>query len=202
MFGTFLDGWRRVDDAVAVIERIVVAIAALAMVLLVFAQSMLRFFADYNLYGATNWATVLLVWVGFLSASLATREKRHIVVDAVPRLLGERRAELLLAVFVQAGTAALLGYLVYASLAYLDSPGVQFRRLMGVVLPWQDMPLETKYVVVVMPVALSLMTLRFLQLSLEDLAIWLGVWPREKRRVPSGIEELLGGGAQSSGGGE
>ena len=191
MFGTFLDGWRRADDVVAAIERVVVAVAALAMVLLVFAQSMLRFFADYNLYGATNWATVLLVWVGFLSASLATREKRHIVVDAVPRLLGERRAELLLAALVQAGTAALLGYLVYASLAYLESPGVQFRRLMGVVLPWQDMPLETKYVVAIMPVALSLMTLRFAQLALEDLAIWLGVWPREKRRVSTGVEELL-----------
>jgi len=190
MIATLLDRWRGVDNFVARIERLLIVACALVMVAAVFAQSVARFFFDYNLYGAGGWATLLFVWVGFLSASIATRGRKHIVVDIVPRILGERRVAGLLNAIVLLLTALFVGYLFFASLMYLDSPGVQYRRTM-VTLPFSDDFIAVKHVVLIMPIALAMVALRSLQVGLEELAIWAGQYPEGRRRLPEGLSELV-----------
>ena len=186
MIETLLDRWRRADDLVAALEKGVVVLAVIVMVGAVFGQSLLRVVFEKNLFGATELATILLVWVGFISASLATRDKRHIVVDAVPRLLGERTSAVVLNAIVSLATFIFLVYLVQAAIAYYESPGVQFRT--STALRW-----EMKYIVIALPVAMSIMAVRFLQLGLEELAIVTGLYPVEKRRQSDAIQELMGG---------
>lgn len=186
-----LDAWRRLDDGLANIERLMIVVAVIVMVVAIFAQSILRFFFDYNLYGASSWATVLLVWVGFISAGMAAREKKHIVVDIIPKLLTGKKIIYALSAAVYLMTAIFLLYVMQACWTYYQSPGVQFRAMIGVNLPWQDDPLPTKYVVVIMPIAIGLTALRFVQVALEEFAIWLGYYPMSKRRLPPSIEDLV-----------
>jgi len=180
----FLDVWRRLDNLWAWIEKTFVVIASLVMVGAVFGQSVMRFGFDRNLSGSSELATMLLVWVGFVSAALATRDRKHIIVDAIAKAMGERRSTWFLngAVFVL--TAAFLFYLLGASLDYLNSPGVQFRT--STVFRW---PL--KYVVLALPVNLAVVAIRFLQIGLEEVAIAAGKYPLDKRRVAAGIDEFL-----------
>lgn len=188
---TLLDTWRRLDDILAKLERGLIVLAVVVMVGAIFAQSILRFFFDYNLYGASSWATVLLVWVGFISAGIAAREKKHIVVDIIPKLLGQKNAVYAINAVVFLLTALFLVYIAQACWAYYQSPGVQFRSMIGVNLPWQDDPLPTKYVVIVMPLAIALTAFRFLQLAIEEFAVWLGKYPIAKRRLPPSIEDMV-----------
>ena len=44
-------------------------------------------FVDVEIQGGPNMAVALMVWVGFLGASLATMERKHLAVDATERLL-------------------------------------------------------------------------------------------------------------------
>lgn len=186
-----LDTWRKLDGGIAAVEKAILVLAVFAMVGAIFAQSILRFFFDFNLYGASSWATVLLVWVGFISASVATRDKKHIVVDIIPKLLGDRSVVLAINAAVSLATAGFLVYAAWAAWSYLQSPGVQFRSMIGVQLPWSETPLPTKYVVAIMPAAIGMTALRFFQISCEEFAIWLGYYPADKRRTPPSIEDMV-----------
>lgn len=98
------------DRAVAVVERFLLTIALLLMVWLVFNDYLHRELAAaaVDLQGGPNMALVLMVWVGFLGASLATRNKSHLAVDATDRVLAPGAAR-----FVKRFTA-----LVAAGLAW------------------------------------------------------------------------------------
>jgi C4-dicarboxylate transporter DctM subunit len=83
------DLFAALDRAVAWLEGAFLTSALLAMVLLSFFDYLYREFPDVapSIEGGPNMAMVLLVWVGFLGASLATRRRRHLSVDATDRLL-------------------------------------------------------------------------------------------------------------------
>ena len=86
---------RWVDKAVGGVERAFVSVAFLAMTFLAFNEYMQREmrprFGDFGglwaLEGQMNMALLLMVVVGFLGASLATQERKHIAVDAIDRVL-------------------------------------------------------------------------------------------------------------------
>jgi len=77
------------DRLVAFLERAFLTVALLAMVWLTFNDYLFReySFAAVNLKDGPNMALVLMVWVGFLGASLATRRRSHLAVDASDRVL-------------------------------------------------------------------------------------------------------------------
>ncbi|MGB0641168.1 MAG: TRAP transporter small permease, partial [Myxococcota bacterium] len=78
------------------IEKALIGIAMLAMTALSFMDYMRReiSFFDFEIQGGPNMAVVLMVWVGFLGASLAAKERKHLAVDATERLLSPRAARL------------------------------------------------------------------------------------------------------------
>lgn len=180
----FLDGWRKADEWLARLERMLIVVAVLVMLGATFAQSLLRVTLEKNLLGANEVATLLLVWVGFLSASLATKERRHIIVDAVPKLLGERKAEQWLSAATALASALFLAYLIEAGWNYLQSSSVQYRTSAALGVPM-------RYVVVSLPITLVVMVVRFLQLAVEETAVAIGAYPRSKRRTGAGIDEMI-----------
>jgi C4-dicarboxylate transporter DctM subunit len=78
------------------IEKALIGVAMLAMTALSFMDYMRRevSFFDFEIQGGPNMAVVLMVWVGFLGASLAAKERKHLAVDATERLLSPRAARL------------------------------------------------------------------------------------------------------------
>jgi len=91
----------RLDAVVAFIERIAVAGGLLLMTLLAFNEYLQRELAPrldtdlgglWAIDGQMNLALLLLIVVGFMGASLATRRDEHIAVDAVERVLAPAAA--------------------------------------------------------------------------------------------------------------
>lgn len=78
---------RQFDDILARVETAALILLLTVMVLLSFGQVILR-----NMMGTgILWGDILLrqlvLWVGFLGASLAVRERKHIAIDFLPHFL-------------------------------------------------------------------------------------------------------------------
>jgi C4-dicarboxylate transporter DctM subunit len=94
-------GW--LDRALARVEGAFVTVALALMTLLVFNEYLARelraevgdLFGLFALEGQSNVAVLLMVLVGFVGASLATREHQHLTVDALERLSPPAGARLL-----------------------------------------------------------------------------------------------------------
>ena len=84
------------DELLAGLEKGVISVALLAMTALSFLDYLRREVpgVDYSVQGGASMAVVLMVWVGFLGASLATRQGKHLSVDASDRILSPRAARL------------------------------------------------------------------------------------------------------------
>lgn len=82
------------DRFLAFLEKSIISIALLVMVTLSFLDYLRRevSFVDFEIDGGANASVVLMVWVGFLGASLATRQKKHLAVDATDRILSPKAA--------------------------------------------------------------------------------------------------------------
>ena len=77
------------DRLLAKVERWFIAIAMLVMTALSFLDYLRREIPgfEFEVDGGPNFAVVLMVWVGFFGASLATRQRKHLSVDLSERLL-------------------------------------------------------------------------------------------------------------------
>ncbi|MDZ4339217.1 MAG: TRAP transporter small permease subunit [candidate division NC10 bacterium] len=83
-------GLRRIDAVLAKAERVLIVIVLSVMLLLAFLQVLLRNAWDFGL----PWIDILLrhlvLWLGIMGASLATRMNRHIRIEALLRFLPAR----------------------------------------------------------------------------------------------------------------
>jgi len=88
--------FEELDRLLAVVEKGLISVALLAMVALSFLDYLRREVPGFDLeiQGGPNMAVVLMVWVGFLGASLATRQRKHLAVDATDRILSPKAARL------------------------------------------------------------------------------------------------------------
>ncbi len=78
------------------IEKVLIGVALLSMTALSFLDYLRRevSFFHMEIQGGPTMAVVLMVWVGFLGASLATRQRKHLSVDASERILSPKAARL------------------------------------------------------------------------------------------------------------
>jgi len=92
----FKAAFQEVDRLVAGLEKTFISIALLAMTALSFLDYLRREMPgfDFEIQGGPNMAVVLMVWVGFLGASLATRRRKHLAVDATDRILSPKAARI------------------------------------------------------------------------------------------------------------
>jgi len=82
------------DRLISHLEKAFITVAMLVMVGLSFIDYLQRETAlSIGIDGAPKMATVLMVWVGFLGASLATRQNKHLSVNATSRILTPKAAK-------------------------------------------------------------------------------------------------------------
>lgn len=79
---------RIIDKSLAAVETTLIIAIVAVMVTMAFLQVILR-----NMDAGLLWADIflrhLVLWVGFVGASLATRDEKHISIDALSRLAPE-----------------------------------------------------------------------------------------------------------------
>jgi TRAP-type C4-dicarboxylate transport system permease small subunit len=83
-------GLRRIDAFLAKAEEILIVIVLTAMLLLAVLQVLLRNLWDFGLPWVDIFLRHLVLWLGIMGASLATRMNRHIRIEVLPRLLPAR----------------------------------------------------------------------------------------------------------------
>jgi len=79
--------WERVDEAIAKLEQTLLVTFLGFMIILAFLQIVLRNFFFTGLDWGDSLLRNLVLWVGFVGATLATKEGKHINIDIVSRWL-------------------------------------------------------------------------------------------------------------------
>jgi C4-dicarboxylate transporter, DctM subunit len=154
--------YRVVDKVVLVVEKSFLVLALLAMTGLVFVVAVDRWFEFINLgwFWATKLALFLMIWVGFVGASVATKERKHLAIDVASRVLSPKGAKVaaFFSLVIAAGFCFVLaGYawdLVAESKEYGDREGV--------------LPIPTWIIQTIIPFTLVVMGARFIENIFRD----------------------------------
>ena len=77
----------KIESVLGRIEALAVTILLSLMILFSFTQVLLRNFFNDGILWADIFVRQLVLWVGFLGASLAVREGKHISIDFLPNVL-------------------------------------------------------------------------------------------------------------------
>jgi len=78
---------RQLNEWLAKVESGFLVFLLFLMVFLAFSQVLLRNFLSSGFLWTDLFLRQLVLWVGFLGASLAVRERRHISIDVLPQFL-------------------------------------------------------------------------------------------------------------------
>lgn len=145
---------RKLDEGVAKAEAAFLALALAVMVLVVFGDFALREIVNQGWAWAKELAAYLMVWVGFVGASLATHRRRHLVMSLSEKAFppSVRKWTALAACLI---TAALCLTLAWLGLRYVLETRMTGETSLTLALPiWA--------VQAVIPLAFALIGLRFL----------------------------------------
>jgi len=149
---------RQFDHYLAKFETWVLIFLLALMVLLSFGQVVLRNIFNYGLLWADTFLRQLVLWVGFLGASLAVREKQHIAIDFIPNFLPERWLKPL-RVIVDSAAGMISLYLLIAAWNFL-----QFEKEAGSIL-FLNLPVWIFQII--LPFSFGVIAIRFLFRALE-----------------------------------
>ncbi len=79
-----------IDVGLSYVENSLIILILGVMVILAFLQVLLRNFFDTGILWGDIFLRHLVLWVGFIGASLATREEKHINIDVLTRIISKR----------------------------------------------------------------------------------------------------------------
>lgn len=148
-----------INNIIAKIESVFLITILFSMILLAFLQVILRnFFSTSILWGDTL-LRHLVLWIGFIGASLATKETRHINIDALSRMLS-KPAKKISAIIVNLFAAIVCFFLTKASITFLT-----YEKESGSTL-FADIPVWIFQIIIA--IGFGLMMLRFLLHALEN----------------------------------
>ncbi|MFP4467128.1 MAG: TRAP transporter small permease [Candidatus Goldiibacteriota bacterium] len=150
---------RKLNYRLYKIQKVFVVAVFAAMLLLALAQVVLRIFFRSGIEGADTMTRYLVLWVGFLGASLATYKHRHINIDIFGQFMrGAKKKAVKIIVNAAAFTAAF--FLAWASFTYVRYEMYDTTTVFGIPI-W--------VMVTVLPISFSFMSLKFLQEFLEGI---------------------------------
>ena len=140
------------------IESALLVLIVSVMVLLAFTQVVLRNLFDQGILWGDIFLRHLVLWVGFIGASLATRQEKHITIDLFGRMVSGRWKSVVqvLTNLFSAGVCLLL--------AYAGWNFVMEERVAGTII-FNNIP--AWYFQIIIPLGFLMMTFRFLILSLK-----------------------------------
>lgn len=141
-------------------ENILLVIIVLIMVVLSFLQVILRNVFDEGILWGDIFLRHLVLWVGFIGASLATKENKHINIDVLSRLV-KGKVRMLTDITTQFFAAFICIILIRASWTFISQ-----EREFGTIL-FNEIP--AWYFQIIIPTGFTLMFIRFV---INGLTIW------------------------------
>lgn len=110
---------RQLENILGKIETLTVTVLLSLMILIAFGQVILRNVFNEGILWGDIFIRQLVLWVGFLGASLAVRDSKHISVDFLPHILPKTWGKLIQ--FIVNITAGIIsGFLALAALRFVQ----------------------------------------------------------------------------------
>jgi len=155
---------KQLDEWLAKAESGVLVLLLFLMVFLAFGQVLLRNFLNSGLLWTDLFLRQLVLWVGFLGASLAVRERRHISIDVLPQFLPDTYKPFI-QVLVNLCTGLISVFLTLASWKFVQLE-MEFPTILFLEVPaWT---FQT-----ILPISFSVISLRYFLHVLDDsIKLW------------------------------
>jgi TRAP-type C4-dicarboxylate transport system permease small subunit len=156
-----MDQLERIDEAIDRIETVLIVVFLSSMMILAFLQIFLRNVFTTGLVWGDMLLRNLVLWIGFIGATLATREGKHINIDIISRSFSPSVRG-----WVEFGihlfSLLICGLLTYASLKFIRNEAqMGTATLLGIPI-W--------ILEVILPVTFALMSFRFALRSMKSIA--------------------------------
>ncbi len=171
-----MNRWERIDAVIEQLERILLVILLSSMILIAFLQIILRDVFSTGLTWGEPLVRNLVLWVGFIGATLATREGRHINIDLLPKWLpsqGKNFVTLMTHLF----SFSVCGLLTYAALKFIKNEAEMGHITFLNIPAWIPG--------MILPITFGLITFRFGLRSLSSLlmAVKVVATPNQKGKT-------------------
>ncbi|UCF91479.1 MAG: TRAP transporter small permease [Desulfobacterales bacterium] len=163
--------WARVDAIISRVEQLLIVVCLSLMILVAFAQIVLRNFFATGFSWGDSLIRYLVVWVGFIGAAVATKEGKHISIDVFSRWV-TGRGRIAIQFVAQLFSALICGLLTYAALKFVRNEAEMGSLIFLGIPAWIPQ--------LVIPVTFGLITLRFCLRSGRDFA---QLWQTDAQRV-------------------
>lgn len=151
-----------ISSTLSWIERSLVVLMLGTMVLLAFGQVILRNVFSTGFLWADPFLRHMVLWIGFLGASLATQQEKHINIDLITRFLSPRITNLFrVATNLFAGIVC--GLLANAGWTFLKSEMISG----GTLLTIGSTEFPIWWFQIIIPAGFGLMSFRFLIRTIE-----------------------------------
>ena len=156
-----MNPWERVDETLARVEQTLLVTFLSFMILTAFLQIVLRNFFNTGLNWGDSLLRNLVLWVGFIGATLATKEGKHINIDIVSRWLPSLGKDIV-TLITHLFSFLISCLLTYAALKFIKNE-IQMENMTFLNIPaWIP---ET-----ILPMTFGLMTFRFGLRSFKNLS--------------------------------
>jgi TRAP-type C4-dicarboxylate transport system permease small subunit len=152
--------WERLDETIGRLEKSLIVIFLGLMIVAAFAQITLRNFGGVGLTWSESLVRYLVLWVGFIGASLAAREGRHITIEVI-KLRPSAGGRRYLAAVSQLCAVVVCALMTWAAVKFVRDDAQIGNRTFLDLPSWA---LET-----IIPAAFAIMSLRFLLRALRAL---------------------------------
>jgi len=156
-----MNRWERVDEAIGRTEQTLLVAFLGFIILIAFLQIVLRNFLSTGLDWGDSLVRNLVLWIGFIGATLATKEGKHINIDVVSRWLpsfGKNMVALITHLF----SFLVCGGLTYAALKFIKNEVQMENRTFLNIPAWIPE--------MILPMTFGLMTFRFGLRSFKNLS--------------------------------
>ncbi|MGD8883138.1 MAG: TRAP transporter small permease [Desulfobacterales bacterium] len=156
-----MNRWQQWNEALGRVEKFLVGAMLSVMILLAFLQIILRNVFSTGISWGDPLVRYLVLWVGFIGASLATKEGKHITIEIFSRWLSGHSSLYLKAI------ASLVSAFVCGLLTFAGWTFVQNEAQMGAT-SFLKIPAWIPQIII--PVTFALITLRFVFSFFAELA--------------------------------
>jgi len=149
----------KIDSSLAKVESGFIVTAILLLVICSTFQIIARNIFNYGMPGLDVILRILVLWLAFFGASLATARKRHIAIDAIGNILPEKWKKIV-SLFTGAVAAGVCFLLMMASWSFMSS-----EMAVGSELIWG---MKSWWFQTILPFGFGLIAFRFILIIISD----------------------------------
>jgi C4-dicarboxylate transporter, DctQ subunit len=157
-----MDRWERADEIIDRVEQILLVIFLSLMILIAFLQIFLRNLFASGLSWGDPLVRNLVLWIGFIGATLATREGKHINIDLISRWIPSL-GKTFLECFTHLFSTFICILLTFGALKFIQNEAQMGNVTFSGIPSWIPE--------IILPITFALMTVRFGLRSLKNLSM-------------------------------